>query len=667
MRTVVLCLVALLAIAGTANAGANAGGTLVFHHLDVAYTTDNSGYCAEVMPRDCESINPNSSGASYQVWAVLGVFSAENKPKLRGVEFGIQYTGVELDDWGACGIFEYPMPGWPASGTGTVVTWDAPQTKRIQPVYWFVTYLASLADLPTFELTPHPQNGGHFADAYIPAHTDLITAYGSIGFGVSGEAPCPAPRTFVVKPDGSGDAPTIQAAINLAGPGSVVELEDGIYRGPGNRDLSFHDTYMTLKSASGNPAACVIDCQGSLADEHRGILIDLHESSNPTVQGIKFLNCFTGVGAGYFAEGSAISVDIGGAVVVKNCIFENCSARDNGGAIHASGQVVLEDCLFINNEARERSGGAIWCADGELTVRRCRFEGNTSPWGGGAVAVSSKPAAFEDCAFVGNQSGQGGAVYYNHAQIEMSRCTIAGNQAQSGGAMCSDASSVQLSYCTISDNLASSGSGLYFDSSICTLRNSIISFGSGSGGIRCGSVAISAVACDIYGNAGGDWPSCLLDQAGTDDNFSVDPKYCNRAGHDYQLDASSPCSEGADPERGQVGAWSVGCGVVAVDAGDSPGSRSGASITAIVPNPSTGHSRIEYSFKDGAAAPIKLEVYDAGGRLVRHLAAGSRGGALGTCTWDGCDDRGLAVPAGVYQFRLRTPARESTGRLVIVR
>jgi pectin methylesterase-like acyl-CoA thioesterase len=40
--------------------------------------------------------------------------------------------------------------------------------------------------------------------------------------------------TYVILPDGSGDYATIQAAIDAAAPGDVIELADGIFSGPGN-------------------------------------------------------------------------------------------------------------------------------------------------------------------------------------------------------------------------------------------------------------------------------------------------------------------------------------------------------------------------------------------------------------------------------------------------
>ena len=47
--------------------------------------------------------------------------------------------------------------------------------------------------------------------------------------------------TYVVTADGSGDFPTIQAAISAAINGDVIELTDGTFTGEGNRDIEFGD------------------------------------------------------------------------------------------------------------------------------------------------------------------------------------------------------------------------------------------------------------------------------------------------------------------------------------------------------------------------------------------------------------------------------------------
>jgi hypothetical protein len=49
-----------------------------------------------------------------------------------------------------------------------------------------------------------------------------------------------------VYPDGSGDLPTIQAALNASPRGTIIELADGTYAGEGNRDLDFHRAFPFL-------------------------------------------------------------------------------------------------------------------------------------------------------------------------------------------------------------------------------------------------------------------------------------------------------------------------------------------------------------------------------------------------------------------------------------
>jgi hypothetical protein len=95
--------------------------------------------------------------------------------------------------------------------------------------------------------------------------------------------------TRVVHPDGSGDWPTIQAAISASQPGDVVELTDGTFRGDGNRDLDFRGRALTIRSQSGVACACIIDCEGTESNQHRGF------------------NCFSGEGPGSIVQGVTIT------------------------------------------------------------------------------------------------------------------------------------------------------------------------------------------------------------------------------------------------------------------------------------------------------------------------------------------------------------------------
>lgn len=78
-------------------------------------------------------------------------------------------------------------------------------------------------------------------------------------------------RSWVVHPDGGGDAPTIDAAIDSVSGTDIIELIDGTYTGDGNRDLHNNEKAIVIRSISGDPTACIIDCQGSENDQHRFI------------------------------------------------------------------------------------------------------------------------------------------------------------------------------------------------------------------------------------------------------------------------------------------------------------------------------------------------------------------------------------------------------------
>ena len=66
--------------------------------------------------------------------------------------------------------------------------------------------------------------------------------------------------TYVIRPDGSGDFPTIQAAIDAVSDSATIELADGIFLGAGNRDLDFLGKRIVLRSQGGLADSCIIDC-----------------------------------------------------------------------------------------------------------------------------------------------------------------------------------------------------------------------------------------------------------------------------------------------------------------------------------------------------------------------------------------------------------------------
>ena len=56
------------------------------------------------------------------------------------------------------------------------------------------------------------------------------------------------PRAAQARADGSGDLPTIQAAVNASTDGAVVELANGVFTGMGNRDVDRRQRYRRNRS-----------------------------------------------------------------------------------------------------------------------------------------------------------------------------------------------------------------------------------------------------------------------------------------------------------------------------------------------------------------------------------------------------------------------------------
>jgi hypothetical protein len=95
-----------------------------------------------------------------------------------------------------------------------------------------------------------------------------------------------------------------------------------------------------------------------------------------------------------------------------------------------------------------------------------------------------------------------------------------------------------------------------------------------------------------------------------------------------------------------------------------PGSRPAFTL-APGPNPARGGASIRYTIP--AATEARLAIYDGSGRNVRTLTSGPQPAGVHTATWDGTDQLGRKVGAGVYLVRLTAGGLTRVGRLTLVR
>jgi len=83
---------------------------------------------------------------------------------------------------------------------------------------------------------------------------------------------------------------------------------------------------------------------------------------------------------------------------------------------------------------------------------------------------------------------------------------------------------------------------------------------------------------------------------------------------------------------------------------------------SVAPSPFSARAVIAYAVPK--AGPVSVDVVDATGRVVRSVTSGTSAAGRFTKTWDGRDDAGRVVAAGVYVVRLRAGAKTASARLV---
>lgn len=173
--------------------------------------------------------------------------------------------------------------------------------------------------------------------------------------------------------------PTIQAAVDAAVDGDTVVVADGIYKGPGNRDISFHTKAITVRSQDG-PYGCVIDCQGSPQKPRRGFFFDFG-APGPAV-----LNGFTIRGGYAQLWGGGIHSRYSDPLIM-NCIISGNSSGRSGGGIQCDDRRVgltLVNTLITNNRTVQEGGGFAF-RNSTPTIINCTFFGNEAGGEGGAI------------------------------------------------------------------------------------------------------------------------------------------------------------------------------------------------------------------------------------------------------------------------------------------
>jgi hypothetical protein len=116
----------------------------------------------------------------------------------------------------------------------------------------------------------------------------LITGILSLFIGIVGVHALG--EVYLVKPDGTGDFPVIQAAVDGAQDGDEILLADGVYTGLGNNQVRFWGKAITIRSQSGNAVDCIIDGQGSIGIPRTPFLFEHGEGPDTVIRDLTLRN-----------------------------------------------------------------------------------------------------------------------------------------------------------------------------------------------------------------------------------------------------------------------------------------------------------------------------------------------------------------------------------------
>ena len=164
-----------------------------------------------------------------------------------------------------------------------------------------------------------------------------------------------------------------------------------------------------------------------------------------------------------------------------------------------------------------------------------------------------------------------------------------------------------------------------------------------------GSVEPDVVAYRVYRDTlAGFTPSPTTLLISTADTALVDNTGAPR--HAYALQA-------VDRNGNASGYRTIMPGVLGVASGAAPSLW----LASATPNPMFGRTRITFGLPRDAHA--RLTLFDASGRVVRHIIDGPRRAGAQGATWDGRDNAGALVPNAIYFYELRVEGRVLTGRL----
>jgi hypothetical protein len=364
-------------------------------------------------------------------------------------------------------------------------------------------------------------------------------------------------RTWLVLPDGTGDAPTLQAAADSSSLGDSIVAAAGLHQGP---VVLASETYLVGEGAGSSVIV------GTKVDPHVVVAVG---------GGVSDLSLI-GVGPAYGHLGGG-SLAMEGDIEVSDCEFSGGDLALEGTGDGAS----IRGCTF--------DAVGIWLAPGAAGVEilDCEFR-DVLATNASVVTLElagiAVQARVENCRFLRCAGWQDSrpvvgwdetAEMFDLVDVEVvgslfdacltpaigatNIAVVARNVpvARGGGnVVLIEGNTIARS---TSAGLGSSFNG--FPAGTRIHRNAVTGC---EAGVIVGDNEVMVTCNNVWGNANGNWVDGD-DRTGVDGNISESPFYCAADVGNYTLAQNSPMLPGNNPCAAQIGAFGQGCGPVSVE------------------------------------------------------------------------------------------------------